>query len=125
MNSEQTPESNGCKSCDRLREEITKARQTAQYWKDNHLAGNAEIDKLAALQAREAKLREALEHYVEYGGDGPLAKARDALSQPTDDTVLRQAIAKELRDMAENLVTYDERVAALRLIERAEELERR
>ncbi len=35
----------------------------------------------------------------------------------------RREMAQELRDMAEILVTYDERVAALLLIERAEELE--
>lgn len=27
-------------------EELTTARRAAQYWKDNHLAGNAEIDRL-------------------------------------------------------------------------------
>ncbi len=104
-----------------LVKERDELKQDAQLWAE--FGDEVGAEQLAALQAREAKLREALEHYVEYGGDGPLAKARDALSQPHDDTALRQAIAKELRDMAEILVTYDERVAALLLIERAEELE--
>ena len=37
-----------------LEQELNAARRTAQYWKDEHLAGNA---KLAALQAENAKLK--------------------------------------------------------------------
>lgn len=41
------------KDIERLREECYQARKTAQFWKDNHLAGNNEIERL----------RQALRYY--------------------------------------------------------------
>jgi hypothetical protein len=41
---------------DRLKDELANARRTGQYWKDEHLIGNAEIDRLrAALTAIDAR----------------------------------------------------------------------
>ena len=58
-------------------------------------------EQLAAAQARDAKLREALKSFE--GEYGWTACHDEALSTPTDDTALRQYVAKELRKMGVKL----------------------
>ena len=64
----QTPESNGCKSCNRLREEVTKLRQFHHDQQELHERNDAVHktnsilrEQLAASQADNARLRECLE----------------------------------------------------------------
>lgn len=62
-------------------------------------------DRLAASQAREQQLREALKQMVIYARDMHcgLKIADDALMLPQDDTALKQYGAKLLREMADVL----------------------
>lgn len=52
-----------CMICEieQLREQAAQARRTSQYWKDCHIAGNAEIDK---LRARVAELEQQVPKWV-------------------------------------------------------------
>ena len=56
----------------RLRAEVKQARDTSEFWKANHLAGNAEIDRLRA----------ALKPFTEAAGGFTISQlhaAREAL----------------------------------------------
>lgn len=75
-----------------MKEKVAEQRDKAQ----------AKARELAASQAREAKLREALEKLVRFNSSNEytevlsayIANGRKALSQPTDDTALREMIQK-------------------------------
>ena len=71
--------------------------------KDEHIQHKRWQMACAASQAREAKLREALEHYRNMASprswDGSPANA--ALALPTDDTALQQRLAEEREKCAQ------------------------
>lgn len=106
-------------ACQKERDEMLSTRST---W-DRVLQ-----EKLAAAQAREAKLREALEVLrlktdPKYGW--PIID--EALSTQVDDTALRQYVAKELRSMAETFVngeiSYRAFIVRDCILRRADELD--
>ena len=89
------------------------------------------VDQLAAAQAREAQLREALKCYrgnrkpTYHNTDEPEMTADNALALPQDDSSLRQYGAKLLREAAEKIAcVYDETEPSRFLVLRmADELE--
>lgn len=96
------------------RAEIATARRTAEYWKANHLAGN---EQLAAEQAKNAGLREALHYSLgawEYDGisDEHGSIFQEACSRcdaPSDTSALEAMIAKAGEVMREQCADYLDR----------------
>lgn len=93
---------------DQLREQlaaVTKERDVADEGRNyaNELLSK-QAEQLAARQAREEKLREALEYSLSKIEGGWSCDATDkieeALAMPRDDSALRAAIAEELERMA-------------------------
>ena len=64
------------------------------------------IEQLAASQAREKVLREALEDYFRQYPHMMKGYILDALSQPTEDIALREFVADEMVKMVDNLSAY-------------------
>ena len=61
-------------------------------------------EQLAASQAREAKLRDFIFDYIDIEPNNErMIQRYDECVKPTDDTALRQYVAKELRSMAVSL----------------------
>lgn len=81
---------------ERLQTELANERDNAFKWQK---AAMGCADKLAAAQAREAKLREVLRRIADCPGDNRLATAMrwaaEAITLPTDDTALRERLAAE------------------------------
>ncbi len=103
-------------------------RELADYKKSFkvELDANGRVHKqLAASQAREQQLREALSQAAAFRKamyeDVP-AYMSEALALPHDDTCLRQAKAKVLRDAAKQLNGWPDGVVALNRM--ADELEK-
>ena len=81
---------------------IVEALAACQNERDFYLhSASRAHDEAAKSQAENARLREALKSFE--GEYGWTACHDEALSTPTDDTALRQYVAKELRKMGVKL----------------------
>lgn len=97
------------------------AAETQRRWDGNRIASAEAAEELAECQAREAKLRTALEMYLMPMPDkdttvmailiAATETAMQALALPTDNTALKEAIKQAKRDVlleaAEKFCTMD------------------
>ncbi len=108
---------------------INKAADSIEELRKQHAAGAEMLDrlhqradrlqeKLAASQAREAKLREALEH-IHPDNIHDMERRRKALALPTDDSALQERLKQE-RERIVSFVEVDgtnhELAAAIRAL---------